>query len=151
MYKWLVEAQIPCKLILDAAIGFYMEEVDIVLVGAEGLVENGGILNKVYYLLKIIFTDQKFLLQIGTYPLALCAKALNKPLYVAAESHKFVRLYPLKQKDIPTRIKIKKTYQESDEKSLVDYTPPQYITLLLTDLGTLTTAAVSDLLMDLYS
>lgn len=50
------------------------------LVGAEGVVENGGVINK-----------------LGTYQIALCAKALNKPFYVAAESYKFARLYPLNQ------------------------------------------------------
>ena len=30
--------------------------------------------------------------------IAICAKALNKPVYVAAESYKFARLYPLTQK-----------------------------------------------------
>lgn len=54
--------------------------VDLVLVGAEGVVENGGVINK-----------------LGTYQIALCAKALNKPFYVAAESYKFARLYPLNQ------------------------------------------------------
>jgi translation initiation factor 2B subunit (eIF-2B alpha/beta/delta family) len=51
-----------------------------VLLGAEGVVENGGVINK-----------------LGTYQIALCAKSLNKPFYVAAESYKFARLYPLNQ------------------------------------------------------
>lgn len=54
--------------------------VDLVLVGAEGVVENGGVINK-----------------LGTYQIAMCAKSLNKPFYVAAESYKFARLYPLNQ------------------------------------------------------
>lgn len=33
---------------------------------------------------------------------------------------------------------------------IVDYTPPQYITLLLTDLGVLTPSGVSDELIKLY-
>lgn len=41
------------------------------LVGAEGVVENGGIINK-----------------LGTYQLAICAKAHNIPFYAAAESYK---------------------------------------------------------------
>ena len=43
----------------------------MVLVGAEGVVENGGVINK-----------------LGTYQLALCAKAHGIPFYVAAESYK---------------------------------------------------------------
>lgn len=46
----------------------------MVLMGAEGVVENGGVINK-----------------LGTYQIAICAKAHNVPVYVAAESHK-VRL-----------------------------------------------------------
>ena len=39
--------------------------------------------------------------KLGTYALAACASALGKPLYVAAESYKFARLYPLHQRDLP--------------------------------------------------
>lgn len=56
----------------------------MVIVGAEGVVENGGIVNK-----------------IGTFTCAMVAKAMNKPFYVAAESYKFARLYPLNQRDFP--------------------------------------------------
>ena len=44
------------------------------LVGAEAVVENGGVINK-----------------LGTYQIALAAKAHNVPVYVAAESYKFAR------------------------------------------------------------
>lgn len=47
MYKNLEAANIPCTLILDSAIGYVMEQVDFVMVGAEGVVESGGIVNKV--------------------------------------------------------------------------------------------------------
>jgi hypothetical protein len=56
----------------------------MVLVGAEGVVENGGIINK-----------------LGTYTIALAAAASRTPMYVAAESYKFARLYPLNQRDYP--------------------------------------------------
>jgi translation initiation factor eIF-2B subunit alpha len=41
------ERGIPTKVILDAAVGANMEGVDMCLVGAEGVMENGGIVNKV--------------------------------------------------------------------------------------------------------
>lgn len=41
-------AGIPTKVITDSAIGVFMEEVDLCLVGAEGVMENGGIINKVF-------------------------------------------------------------------------------------------------------
>jgi methylthioribose-1-phosphate isomerase len=38
---------IPCRAVLDSAVGYIMDKVDMVFVGAEGVVENGGIVNKV--------------------------------------------------------------------------------------------------------
>ena len=43
----------------------------MVLAGAEGVVENGGVINK-----------------LGTYQIAVCARAHNVPVYIAAESYK---------------------------------------------------------------
>lgn len=48
MHKNLEAAGIPCTLVLDSAIGYVMEQVDFVMVGAEGVVESGGIVNKVF-------------------------------------------------------------------------------------------------------
>lgn len=156
-----------------------MESIDLCLVGAEGVMENGGIVNK-----------------IGTYQIALIAHALKKPFYVAVESYKFARMYPLSQRDT---LKITKsnnksfdllnlnnhtmTNQDNHLKNMnnnmntntssgqtplivnlsnelgqdltidlpnVDFTPARYITLLFTDLGVLTPAAVSDELIRLY-
>ena len=40
---------VPTTVLLDCAVGYYMERIDMVLVGAEGVVENGGIINQVFY------------------------------------------------------------------------------------------------------
>jgi translation initiation factor eIF-2B subunit alpha len=84
--KRYADVGIPTTVVLDSAMGCIMEmkRVDMVLVGAEGVVENGGIVNKV-----------------GTYALGVLAKELGVPLYVAAESYKFTRLYPLNNADLP--------------------------------------------------
>ncbi|XP_057770630.1 uncharacterized protein LOC130990410 [Salvia miltiorrhiza] len=134
----LAKLDIPVKLLIDSAVAYSMDEVDMVFVGADGVVESGGIIN-----------------MMGTYQIALVAKAMNKPMYVAAESYKFARLYPLDQKDmvpalrpidfgvpIPSKVEV--------ETSARDYTPPQYLTLLFTDLGVLTPSVVSDELIQLY-
>uniref|UniRef100_A0A7S3D0I0 Translation initiation factor eIF2B subunit alpha n=1 Tax=Palpitomonas bilix TaxID=652834 RepID=A0A7S3D0I0_9EUKA len=134
---------VPVTLIMDTAVAHYMEKVDLVVVGAEGVVENGGIIGPV-----------------GTFSMAVAAKAMNTPFYIAAESHKFARIYPMNQGDIPP------SQVDSEEFKLVDgcdvpegvacrnpahdYTPPSFISLLFTDLGVLTTAAVSDELIKLY-
>lgn len=136
--KELVDLGIPTTVVLDAAVGYVMEKVDMVLVGAEGVVESGGIINK-----------------IGTYTMAISAKAMNKPFYVVAESFKFTRLFPLNQHDVPNKFKyhastLRSTSDLSKEHPLVDYTPPSYITLLFTDLGVLTPSAISDELIKLY-
>jgi translation initiation factor eIF-2B subunit alpha len=171
------EANIPVTVVLDSAMGYVMERVDMVLVGAEGVVENGGIVNKV-----------------GTYALGITARELGKPLYVAAESYKFARLFPLNQRDLPDRAMgggtklnfvdtacweatagavgnkailadvettvkdgelnipglVKLPPQVKVENPTCDYTPAKYITLLFTDLGVLTPSAVSDELISLY-
>eukprot|EP00560_Eucampia_antarctica_P002179 CAMPEP_0197840638 /NCGR_PEP_ID=MMETSP1437-20131217/45720_1 /TAXON_ID=49252 ORGANISM="Eucampia antarctica, Strain CCMP1452" /NCGR_SAMPLE_ID=MMETSP1437 /ASSEMBLY_ACC=CAM_ASM_001096 /LENGTH=394 /DNA_ID=CAMNT_0043450275 /DNA_START=256 /DNA_END=1440 /DNA_ORIENTATION=+ len=174
--KIFADAGIPTTVVLDSAVGYVMERVDLVIVGAEGVVENGGIVNK-----------------IGTYATAIVARELGKPFYVAAESYKFARLFPLNQSDLPesmdahTRLDFvdtaswnatgglvgkksdkdnidDKEQQNSSVPGLVklsesaikvknpkcDYTPAKYITLLLTDLGVLTPSAVSDELIRLY-
>jgi translation initiation factor eIF-2B subunit alpha len=67
-YEELTKAGIPATLVLDTAVAYVMSRVDVVLVGSEGVVESGGVLNAV-----------------GTYQLGLIAKSLGKPFYAAAE------------------------------------------------------------------
>lgn len=139
MLHSLEAAGIECTLILDSAIGYIMESVDVVMVGAEGVVESGGIINR-----------------IGTFTMALCAREMEKPFYVLAESFKFSRLFPLNQRDLPADYKYEKSSLRSGAGGmakahpLVDYTPPAYLTLLFTDLGILAPSAVSDELIKLY-
>jgi translation initiation factor eIF-2B subunit alpha len=94
--------------------------------------------------------------QVGTYQIALCAQALKTPFYVAVESYKFSRRFPLSQKDVPSEALVlthiapllpKGCKQDSPKH---DYTPPTQISLLITDFGVLTPAAVSDELIQLY-
>jgi len=74
---------IPCQVIMDSAAAAVMDHIDFVLCGSQVICESGGIINK-----------------IGTYQLSLVAKEFGKPFYVAAESFKFQRLYPLCQADV---------------------------------------------------
>ncbi|GFO41230.1 translation initiation factor eif-2b subunit alpha [Plakobranchus ocellatus] len=92
---------------------------------------------------------------IGTYPLAVCAKQMNKPVYVVAESFKFVRFFPLSQRDVPDEYKyhastISAGKDLEQEHPIVDFTGPEFISLMFTDLGVLTPSAVSDELIKLY-
>lgn len=43
----LSKAGVPVTVVLDAAVGYHMEAADLCVTGAEGVLENGGIINKV--------------------------------------------------------------------------------------------------------
>ena len=68
----LAAAAAPVQLCVDAALPGLVGEVDLVLVGADAVVEAGAI-NK-----------------IGTYPLALAARATGRPFYIAASLDKLL-------------------------------------------------------------
>lgn len=87
MYQELSEKGVKCKLLVDSAMGYIMEDVDYVLSGAELVTENGGVVDR-----------------LGTYSLALCAHCLEKPFYVLAQNYKFSRIFPLGQKDLEGEI-----------------------------------------------
>lgn len=100
--------------------------------GAEAVLENGGIVNKM-----------------GTYSTALIAKEFNKQFYVLTDSLKFTKLFPLGQSDIDEYSR--KGYWGGYNNGIADYTPPELITLMFTDLGIFTPSAVSDELIQFYS
>jgi len=138
----LKQFNIPVTIVFDSAIGHIMDGVDLILVGAEGIVGNGGIINTV-----------------GTYQIAIVAAAFSKPFYVAAESFKFTLFYPLGQGDLALKIRpnaddnsIKSSDTSSPKVEIHshDYTPPSCLTLLFTELGVLTPSAVSDELIKVY-
>ena len=60
MKRDLESIGINCRLVLVSAVGSILEQVDLVMIGAEGVDENGGIVNK-----------------IGTSTIAICAKFLK--------------------------------------------------------------------------
>jgi len=154
---------VPVATISEGAVGYAMGKVNLVIVGAEGVVENGGIISR-----------------LGTYQIALLAKAAGKPFYVAAESHKFVRLYPLGQYDLGIDQQVIE-FQTEDERDLtedertfaertptdeyfgnidlpkpntivdaVDFTPPALVSALITETGVLTPSAVSEELISMW-
>lgn len=149
MASLLRKAGIPVEVIVDNAVGYVIHKVDKILVGAEGVAESGGIIN-----------------HIGSYQIGCLAKANNKPFYVVTESHKFVRLFPLAPNDLPNQISQVLSVTNSkigtliendseDPKNLlsiqqIDFTPHEFITALITDLGVLTPSAVSEELIKIW-
>ena len=166
---------VPVATIPESAVAYALTtKVDMVIVGAEGVVENGGIISR-----------------LGTYQIGLLAKTMGKPFYVASESYKFVRMYPLGQDDLPIEQNIIKfatnTEQDPEKKpsdtgetepvtdateehkdyfhahditgplqrqgayaDAVDYTPPHLIAALITENGILTPSAVSEEVIKLW-
>lgn len=68
MARVLRKAGIPTSLIADATVGYVIQKVDKIFVGAEGVAESGGVIN-----------------ESGTYQIAVLARATNRPFYVVAE------------------------------------------------------------------
>lgn len=77
---------VPVAEIAEAATAYSLRaaRVDMAFVGTETVVQNGGLLSRM-----------------GTFQLATVCKSLGVPFYVAAETHKIVRVYPLSQADLP--------------------------------------------------
>eukprot|EP00055_Hartaetosiga_balthica_P008773 m.33688 g.33688 ORF g.33688 m.33688 type:complete len:324 (+) comp6466_c0_seq1:46-1017(+) len=158
MAKKLVDEGIHTTLVSDAAVGHIIDDIDVVVCGAEAVVENGGIINTV-----------------GTHQIAMLAHFHQKPVYVVAESFKFSRLFILNQREVPSPKNQGPLETEFEDVRTInpafDYTPPSFITLLFTDkgntlqcnyyvsktkklvalpsLGKMTPSAVSDVLINL--
>ncbi|KAI5362846.1 Putative nagB/RpiA transferase, translation initiation factor eIF-2B subunit alpha [Septoria linicola] len=155
----LRERDIPVATIPPTAVAYALDQVTACFVGAEGVVENGGIISRM-----------------GTYQMGMLAKAAGKPFYVVSESHKFVRLYPLGQQDLGIEqhvvdfrsgsegaTKSVRAHEEpmadsgelKREKSwnpqeAVDYTPPGLISGIITESGVLLPSAVSEELIKIW-
>ncbi|KAJ9479663.1 Translation initiation factor eIF-2B subunit alpha [Pseudozyma hubeiensis] len=167
-YAQLMKVGIPCTVILDSAVAYTMPKVDLVLTGAEGVVESGGILNAV-----------------GTSGMGIIAKSCGKPFFALAESFKFLRMFPLDQYDLPTNgrgrllqfpdldaadaVEVEGTPKlgSGDEEEAgrarrvmsrsqemmnpaIDYTTPDLVTFLFSDVGVLTPSGVGDALLAVY-
>ncbi|TDL27446.1 nagb/rpia/CoA transferase-like protein [Rickenella mellea] len=175
----LTAVGIPCTVVLDSAVAYVMDKVDIVLVGSEAVVESGGLINAM-----------------GSNQMAIIAKAANKPFYAVAESYKFHRLFPLSQYDLPTHTADILAFPRSSKrpaasvprpsvalmKSIptpalsrtsstfmselpgstmtpeqrkrnpeVDYTRPDLISLVFSDVGILTPEGVSQYLVGMFA
>lgn len=153
----LRERGIPVAVIPPTATAYCLDQVTSCFVGAEGVVENGGIISR-----------------LGTYQMGMLAKAAGKPFYVVSESHKFVRLYPLGQRDLGIEQKVvefrtnegpvgednenvvdeRETEQREGKtwrpEEAVDYTPPGLISGIITESGVLLPSAVSEELIKIW-
>jgi len=70
--KSLIKAKIPTTMIVDSAVASIMDDVDVFITGADAIIEDGSVINK-----------------IGTYTISIVAQKFNVPHYVACSTHKF--------------------------------------------------------------
>ncbi|PNS18861.1 hypothetical protein CAC42_5400 [Sphaceloma murrayae] len=144
---------VPVAVIPATAMAYCLGQVTACFVGAEGVVENGGIISR-----------------LGTYQMGMLAKQAGKPFYVVAESHKFVRLYPLGQHDLGIEQNIVDfrtddgdvgeaagaktsgiaTLPPKNLDEAVDFTPPHLISGIITESGVLLPSAVSEELIKIW-
>jgi translation initiation factor eIF-2B subunit alpha len=135
---------VPVARIPFAALATVLSQTTFVLAGAESVVENGGIISSM-----------------GTYQMGLLAKSAGKPFYVVAESHKFVRLYPLSGTDLPIEQNVLEFETETEggkqeqgkrkeRCEAVDFTPPDLITAIVTESGVSTPSSVSEELIKIW-
>lgn len=143
MIRELRRKSIPVAGIGPSAVAYSLSAINLVMVGAEGVLENGGIVAG-----------------LGTYQMAILARSKGKPVHVLAESHKFVRVFPMGQEDLGVRQRVLdfrgldksegEVHEKNEEEEAVDYTPPELITSLVTEAGVLTPSAVSEELIKIW-
>jgi translation initiation factor eIF-2B subunit alpha len=161
-HRALKEKGISSTLILDSSVAYHMQKVDYVLLGGEAVGISGGLINF-----------------IGSFQISMIAKSFGKPVYALVESFKFSRIFPLSQSDIPINPKstnrdppltpmisfaskqlqfpskdddkpLLMSQEMVDKNPLVDFTPSEYISLVVSDIGVLTTEGVSDTLLSVF-
>ncbi|KAK6819754.1 NagB/RpiA/CoA transferase-like protein [Apiospora arundinis] len=127
------------------ALAYAMAKVDKVIVGAEAVTANGGIISSM-----------------GTYSLAVLAKAKGKPLYVAAEQHKFGKTFPVDEFDFSFDQGVIDFYSSSSRNQTkdgkgktepmpdpIDFTPPELIEAFFADHKVLTPDEVAKEVIDM--
>jgi len=118
----LASAGIAVTLVTDAQGPFFLSEVQAVLVGADGVLADGSVVNKV-----------------GTYPLALAAQDRGLPLYVACESLKISHRQEWSEADAeegdPAEVLGDATHGVTVRNVYFERTPARLVTALITDEG----------------
>uniref|UniRef100_A0A8D3AJB6 Translation initiation factor eIF2B subunit delta n=1 Tax=Scophthalmus maximus TaxID=52904 RepID=A0A8D3AJB6_SCOMX len=130
----LVQRGISCTYVLISAVSYILPEVSKVFLGAHALLANGYVMSRV-----------------GTSQIALVAKAFNVPVLVCCETYKFcdrvqTDSFVSNELDDPDDLIVTRKgktqledWQQVDSLGLLnlvyDVTPPDFVDLVITDLG----------------
>ena len=116
--KKLMKKNVKIKYIIDSALGPYINDIDLVMVGSDSL-RKEGLVNKV-----------------GTYVLAVFAKEHKKPFYVAASIFKMDRRKKIIIEERPaTEVTYKHLGKKRIHNPVFDITPWKYVTKIVTERG----------------
>jgi len=122
--KELSSLGIPTTLIVDSAVRAFMKKIDKIVVGADSIAANGAVVNK-----------------IGTSQIALAAHEARVLFFVAAETYKF---HPQTLVGELVKIEERNPEEVADPEEFpevrilnpaFDITPPEYIDLIITEIG----------------
>jgi translation initiation factor 2B subunit (eIF-2B alpha/beta/delta family) len=117
----LAERGYNAKIIIDAAAGFFIDDIEVIVMGAD-----------------TVFLDKSIINKVGSYIVAILAKEHNIPLIVAASTNKITTIDSSKHKELIS-------YQPSKwdhsidvpvalhEDVIFDYVPAKLITKIITD------------------
>ncbi len=127
--KELSKLGIHVVLIVDSAVGFFMKNVDIVIVGSDAI-RKEGIINK-----------------IGTYTMAVVAKEHKKPFYVVGNTLKLDKRKKLiiEERD-PHEVYVENIKTLKIRNPAFDVTPWKYIKRVVTEKGVMTPGNMKRLL-----
>lgn len=119
--KRLAELGFKVRLIADAAAGYYAKDADMIVIGADTILPDGSILNK-----------------IGSFQLALIAKYYQKPFVVAASTNKFATTASENLKELITDKPKEEIYESTIEKLTVkniyfELIPRELVTIFVSD------------------
>ena len=123
----ILSARFKTHLIIDAAMGKFINQIDLVLIGVDSILKDGAIINK-----------------IGTFPLALLANAKNIDVYAVGDSFKYNLRSHYGQEVLIENKPVEEVYDKEIKNKLLaihnfyfDITPAKYITGIISDLGVL--------------
>ncbi len=123
----ILSSHFKTHLIIDAAIGRFIDEIDLVLIGADSILKDGSIINK-----------------IGTFPLAILANSKRKEVYTVCDTYKYNLKSHYGQSVLITKKTITEVYNKEITNKFLevhnyyfDITPPEYITGIISELGVL--------------
>jgi len=135
----LAESGVEVKMIVDSAARLYMDETDIVMVGADTIAADGSLFNK-----------------IGTWQIALAAKDCGVPFYSCAETFKFS---PRTLSGFDTTIEMRAEEEVADPSRFpnvkilnpaFDHTPHDLIAGIVTERGVVKPAKARDVIENMF-